>query len=85
MNRDTQLIVTSTLSGFCLQDVGKGREHMYRMYGSRTMQEQLSRSGSFTGIFWRILNKQPASLWSTWAFGCLSKLHPKSLQKNSGL
>jgi hypothetical protein len=33
-------------------DVGKGREHMYRMYGSRTMQEQLSRcncrwSGSF--------------------------------------
>jgi len=31
----------------CLQEVGKGREHMYRKYGSRTMQEQLSRSGSF--------------------------------------
>ncbi len=28
-------------------DAGKGREHMYRMYGIRTTQEQLSRSGSF--------------------------------------
>ena len=28
-------------------DVGKGREHMHRMCGSRAMQEQLPRSGSF--------------------------------------
>jgi len=30
--------------------IGKGREHMSRMDCSRTMQEQLSRSGSFVKL-----------------------------------
>ena len=34
-------------AGIAYMDVGKAREHMYRKYGIRTTQEQLSRSGSF--------------------------------------
>ncbi len=32
--------------GIAYMDVGKAREHMYKKYGIRTTQEQLSRSGS---------------------------------------